>query len=46
MAKYSYDFKLKLIQSYLDGAGSYKFLATKYNIPTKTTIEANYKKSI
>ncbi len=39
MAKYSYEFKLKVVQSYLDGAGSYKFLANKYNIPAKRRIE-------
>ena len=39
MAKYSYEFKLKVVQSYLEGAGSYVFLANKYNIPAKKTIE-------
>ena len=32
MAKYSYEFKLKVVQAYLNGEGSYDFLAKKYNI--------------
>ena len=32
MAKYSYDFKLKVVQAYLNGEGSYDYLAKKYNI--------------
>lgn len=39
MAKYSYEFKMKVVQSYLDGEGSYIYLAKKYNIPSKTKIE-------
>ena len=39
MAKYSYEFKMKVVQSYLDGVGSYVYLARKYNIPSKTRIE-------
>ena len=39
MAKYSYEFKMKVVQSYLDGEGSYIYLAKKYNIPSKTRIE-------
>lgn len=27
MAKYSYEFKMKVVQSYLDGEGSYIYLA-------------------
>ena len=33
MAKYSYEFKYKIVQSYLNGEGSYKNLAIKHNIP-------------
>jgi len=32
MAKYSYEFKLKAVQAYLNGEGSYDYLAKKYNI--------------
>lgn len=34
MAKYSDEFKLKLVEDYLAGEGSYRTLATKYNIPS------------
>jgi transposase len=36
MAKYSFEFKLTVVKSYLDGAGGYKFLAKKYGIPGKS----------
>ncbi|MBQ8525664.1 MAG: hypothetical protein IJ460_02940 [Clostridia bacterium] len=39
MAKYSYEFKLKVVHSYLNGEGSYAYLAKKYNIPAKRNIE-------
>lgn len=32
MAKYSFDFKKKIVQAYLDGKGSSDFLAKKYGI--------------
>ena len=32
MAKYSYEFKKKVVQEYLDGNGGYEYLAKKYNI--------------
>jgi transposase len=32
VAKYSYEFKLKAVQAYLNGEGSYDYLAKKYNI--------------
>ena len=35
MAKYSYEFKKKVVQEYLDGKGSYTYLAKQYNIPDK-----------
>ena len=34
MAKYSYEFKLKVIQEYLNGEGGYRYLCKKHNIPT------------
>ena len=38
MAKYSYDFKKKIVQEYLDGNGGYKYLAKKYNIAKDTQV--------
>jgi len=35
MAKYSYEFKLKVVQAYLNGEGGYNHLCKKYNIPSK-----------
>jgi len=32
MAKYSFEFKLKLVQEYLDGKGGYLYLSKKYGI--------------
>ena len=40
MAKYSYEFKQKIVQAYLNGEGGYGYLAEKYNIPAKRNIEA------
>lgn len=34
MAKYSYKFKLKVVQEYLSGEGGLKFLCRKHDIPT------------
>ena len=39
MAKYSYELKRKIVEAYLNGKGGYEYLASKYNIPSKTTIE-------
>lgn len=39
MAKYSYEFKRKIVQEYLDGKGGYEYLAKKYNAPTKSNIK-------
>lgn len=38
MAKYSTEFKLKIVKEYLECKNSYKSLAIKYNIPDKKTI--------
>lgn len=38
MAKYSYEFKLKVVQAYLNKKGSYAFLAKQYNIHSKEQI--------
>jgi len=39
MAKYSFDFKLKLVQEYLEGKGSYKFLCDKFSIAHKKSLQ-------
>ena len=38
MAKYSFEFKKKVVQEYLDGKGSYEFLSRKYAIPDKKQV--------
>ena len=46
MAKYSYEFKKKVVMEYLNGEGSQHDLMQKYNIPAKKSIQdwiANYK---
>ena len=40
MAKYSYDFKRKVVQAYISGEGGYKYLANKYGISHKSSIES------
>ena len=39
MAKYSYEFKLQIVQAYLNGEGGYGHLAKKYNLPSQRPIE-------
>lgn len=39
MAKYSFEFKLKVVQEYLNGKGGYTFLSKKFNIPSKRDVE-------
>ena len=39
MAKYSVEFKLKIVQEYLKGDIGYRALAHKYGIPGKKRIE-------
>lgn len=39
MAKYSYEFKKKIVQEYLAGNGSATYLANKYNVPNDSTVE-------
>ena len=36
MAKYSYEFKKKVVQAYLNGEGSYDYLSNKYGIPSSS----------
>lgn len=39
MAKYSEEFKIKLITEYLNGNLGYKLLAKKYNMPSRTPLQ-------
>lgn len=39
MAKYSFEFKLKVVQEYLNGEGGYAFLSKKFHVPAKRDIE-------
>ena len=39
MAKYSTEFKMKLVKEYLEGKIGYRELAKKYNIPNKCAIQ-------
>ena len=46
MAKYSFEFKKKVVNSYLNGEGSFEFVAKKYEIPSCTNVKTwvrNYK---
>lgn len=38
MSKYGYEFKKKVVMSYLNGEGGYTYLANFYGIPSKTRI--------
>lgn len=39
MAKYSFEFKLKVVQEYLDGEGGYVFLTKKYGIKSAKQLQ-------
>ena len=46
MAKYSYEFKKKVVEDYINNKGGYKYLADKYVLPDKKIVRqwvANYK---
>lgn len=46
MSKYSYDFKKKVVNAYLNGEGGYKCLAKQYGVPSHSKVELwvnNYK---
>ena len=46
MAKYSYEFKKKIVTEYLKGTGGIEFLSKKYGVPAKSNVEMwvnNYK---
>jgi transposase len=38
VAKYSFEFKRKVVQEYLDGKGSFQTIAKQYNIPNDTQV--------
>ena len=38
MAKYSNEFKLRIVKEYLEGSAGYKLLAKKYNMPSMSPI--------
>ena len=38
MAKYSYKFKQKVVREYLEGKGSYEYIAKQNNIPDKKQV--------
>ncbi len=39
MAKYSFEFKKRIVQAYLDGEGGYEYLANYYGIPAWSNIK-------
>lgn len=39
MAKYSFEFKLKIVRKYLDGEGGYLYLAKKYEVSSDSQIK-------
>ena len=39
MAKYSFEFKKKVVKSYLNGEGGYTYLANKYGVPAQRNIK-------
>ena len=46
MAKYSFEFKKKIVMEYLAGKGGYVYLANKYDVPADTNVKQwidNYK---
>ena len=38
MAKYSYEFKKKIVKAYLEGKGGCGYLANQYGIPNKCIV--------
>lgn len=46
MSKYSYEFKKKVVNAYLNGEGGYKYLADQYGVPSHSKVKLwvdNYK---
>ena len=47
MAKYSYEFKKKVVMAYLNGEGGYGYLSKVYDVPVTSSIQNrvhNYQK--
>ena len=40
VAKYSLEFKIKVVQAYLNGEGGYGYLSKKYGVPAQNNIKA------
>ena len=38
MAKYSFEFKKKVVNAYLKGEGGYGYLANQYGVPSKVIV--------
>lgn len=38
MAKYNFEFKIKIVQKYLDGAGGYAYLTKKYGVSSESQL--------
>lgn len=39
MAKYSFDFKKRIVEDYLAGKGGTRYLADKYNVPALSNVQ-------
>ena len=39
MDKYSFEFKMQVVNDYLNGNGGYRYLAQKYGIPQDSTVQ-------
>jgi len=39
MAKYSFEFKKKIVTEYLNGKGGYEYLSEKYNVPASSNVK-------
>ena len=39
MAKYSYEFKMNVVQEYINGNGGFTYLSQKYSVPAKSNIK-------
>ena len=39
VAKYSFEFKKKVVEEYLNGEGGYEYLAQKYGVPAKSNLK-------
>ncbi|MEG1312429.1 MAG: transposase [Romboutsia sp.] len=44
MAKYDFDFKMKVVKSYLDGEGGLGSIAKQYGIGSETQVKTRVKK--